>query len=66
MLIICFVEIKITYEKCDTSKILGIVTVNLWLQQKHFVDLGLIGSVQGANHSFVLLVSVTHFRKTAG
>ena len=59
--IICFVEIKISYEKCDTFKILGIVTVNLQLQQKHFVDLGLTGSVPGTNYSFELLVSETHY-----
>ena len=29
VLIICCVEIKITYEKCDAFKIVGIVAVNL-------------------------------------
>ena len=29
VLIICHIEIKITYKKYDTSKILGIATVNL-------------------------------------
>ena len=56
------------YEKCDgsTSKILGIVTVNLRYQEKHFVDLGLTGNVRVANHSFVSLVSETyHFKKLA-
>ena len=64
MLIICFV--KITYKKCDISKILRIVTVNLQLQQKHFVDLGLTGSVPAANYSFKLLVNEIHlFKKLA-
>ena len=29
VLIICCIGIKIKYEKCDTSKILGIVVINL-------------------------------------
>ena len=55
-----------TYDKCDTSKILGIVAVNLRLQKKHFVDLGSTGSVPAANNSFVLLANQTHlFKKLA-
>ena len=64
-IIFCFVEIQITYEKCDISKILGIVMVNLRLQQKHSIDIGLTGTVPAANYSFVLLGNETHhFKKS--
>ena len=50
-----------------TSKIFGIVTVNLQLQLKHFVDLvAMIKSVPAADHFFAWLVSKTiHFKKLA-
>ena len=51
LLIICCVEIKITFEKCDTSKILGVVTANL-LTRSSPVELMLFANMKSLKNAF--------------